>query len=184
MVYRFTMVSDEVDDFVREFQISPDATFFDLHTAILKSVGFTDDEPTSFFVCNEDWEREHEVTLEAMNDESSEEDSYIMKDTELSELVEDEGQKLTYVFDVMTERSFFLELTEIITRKESKTPQCTRSQGEPPQQKVDFEEAAKQMNIPAGDDLGENFYGDKDYDEEDLDEEGYGVDGEGASYEQ
>ena len=52
------MVSDEIDDFVREYQISPDATFYDFHKIILESVGYTDDELTSFFICDEDWGRE------------------------------------------------------------------------------------------------------------------------------
>ena len=39
MIFRFTIISDEVDDFVREIQVDPDATFFDLHEAILKSTG-------------------------------------------------------------------------------------------------------------------------------------------------
>ena len=37
MIYRFTIISDEVDDFVREIQIDPEATFYDFHEAILKS---------------------------------------------------------------------------------------------------------------------------------------------------
>ena len=41
MIYRFTIISDEVDDFVREIQIDPEATFYDFHEAILKSVGYT-----------------------------------------------------------------------------------------------------------------------------------------------
>ena len=36
MIYRFTIISDEVDDFVREIQIDPEATFYDFHEAILK----------------------------------------------------------------------------------------------------------------------------------------------------
>ena len=52
MIYKFRLVSDEVDDFVREIQIDPEATFYDFHVAILKSVGYTDDELTSFFICD------------------------------------------------------------------------------------------------------------------------------------
>ena len=44
MIYRFTIISDEVDDFVREIQIDPEATFLDFHEAILKSVGYTNDQ--------------------------------------------------------------------------------------------------------------------------------------------
>ena len=47
MIYRFTIISDEVDDFVREIQIDPEATFSDFHEAILKSAGYTNDQMTS-----------------------------------------------------------------------------------------------------------------------------------------
>ena len=116
MIYRFTLISDESDDFVREIQIDPEATFYDFHKAILQSVGYTDDQMTSFFICDEDWEKEKEVTLEEMDD-NSEIDSWVMKETRIDELVEDEKQKLLYVFDYMTERCFFIELSEIITGK-------------------------------------------------------------------
>ena len=103
MIYRFTLISDEVDDFVREIQIDPEATFYDFHEAIVKSVGYTNDQMTSFFICDDDWEKEKEITLEEMDD-NPEMDSWVMKDTTISELIEDEKQKLLYVFDYMTER--------------------------------------------------------------------------------
>ena len=62
MIYRFTLISDEVDDFVREIQIDPEATFYDFHEAIVKSVGYTNDQMTSFFICDDDWEKEKEIT--------------------------------------------------------------------------------------------------------------------------
>ena len=67
MIYRFTLISDEADDFIREIQIDPEATFYDFHEAIVKSVGYTDDQMTSFFICDDDWEKEKEVTLEEMD---------------------------------------------------------------------------------------------------------------------
>ena len=169
MIYRFTLISDEAEGFMREIQIDPDATFFDFHQAILKSVNFKDNQMTSFFICDEDWEKEKEITLEEMDD-NPEVDSWVMKETTLSELVEDEKQKLLYVFDYMTERCFFIELTEIITGKHIKGAKCTHSEGEPPAQEVDFEEF--ENKVAAGLDLDENFCGDQDYDMEDLDSEG------------
>ena len=44
MIYRFTLISDEAEDFLQEIQIDPDATFYDFHEAINKSVGSTDDQ--------------------------------------------------------------------------------------------------------------------------------------------
>lgn len=136
MIYRFTLISDEVDDFVREIQIDPEATFYDFHEAIVKSVGYTNDQMTSFFICDDDWEKEKEITLEEMDD-NPEMDSWVMKDTTISELIEDEKQKLLYVFDYMTERCFFIELSEIITGKEMKGAKCTKKEGDAPKQTID-----------------------------------------------
>lgn len=169
MVYRFTIISNEVDDFVREIQIDSEATFYDFHKAILDSVKFKDDQMTSFFICDDGWEKETEITLEDMGT-NSEEDSWVMKDTKIDEFVEDEKQKLLYVFDPLTERVFFIELSEIITGKKLDKPKCVRKEGNPPKQTIDFDEMAKlDQNI----DLDENFYGDEDFDMEDFDEDGY-----------
>lgn len=184
MIYRFTIISDEVDDFVREIQIDPEATFFDLHEAILKAANYTNDQMTSFFICDDDWEKEKEITLEEMDD-NPEMDSWIMKETRLNELIEDEKQKLLYVFDYMTERCFFIELSEIITGKEIKGAKCTKKSGEAPKQTVDFEEMAAGGGSL---DLDENFYGDQDFDMEDFDAEGFDVNdgaaGGGSSYDE
>lgn len=112
-------------------------------------------------------------------------DSWIMKETRLNELIEDEKQKLLYVFDYMTERCFFIELSEIITGKEIKGAKCTKKSGEAPKQTVDFEEMAAAGGSL---DLDENFYGDQDFDMEDFDAEGFdvndGASGGGGSYDE
>ena len=145
MIYRFTLISDEVDDFIREIKIDSEATFFDLHEAILKAAGYKDDQMTSFFICDDDWEKDQEITLEDMGS-SSEEDSYIMRETRLSDLVEDEKQKLLYVFDPLAERVFFIELSEIITGKDLDKAVCSRKAGEAPKQTVDFDEMMAKSN--------------------------------------
>ena len=177
MIYRFTIISDEVDDFVREIQIDPEATFFDLHEAILKAANYTNDQMTSFFICDDDWEKEKEITLEEM-DNNPEMDSWIMKETRLNELIEDEKQKLLYVFDYMTERCFFIELSEIITGKDMNGAKCTKKSGDAPKQTVDFEEMAAASGSL---DLDENFYGDQDFDMEDFDQEGFDIGGDAST---
>ena len=54
----------------------------------------------------------------------------VMDETPISELVEDEKQKLLYVFDYLTERCFFIELSEIITGKNIDKAVCTKKSGE------------------------------------------------------
>ena len=122
-------------------------------------------------------------TLEEMDD-NPEMDSWVMKDTTISELIEDEKQKLLYVFDYMTERCFFIELSEIITGKEMKGAKCTKKEGDAPKQTIDFEEMAANSGSL---DLDENFYGDQDFDLEEFDQEGFdmgGGEGSAAPFEE
>ena len=170
MVFRFLLLSDEVDDFKREIQIDSEATFLDLHNAILDSVGYTKDQMASFFICEDDWSKKTEVTLVEM-DTSSDVDNYIMEDTHLDELLEEEHQKLLYVFDYMTERAFFMELREIITNKNLQEAVCTKSRGEAPVQIMPIDEFDSKMNSST--DIGEDFYGDSKYDMDELDRNGF-----------
>ena len=95
-----------------------------------------------------------------------------MAETRLSELLEDEKQRLIFVFDNMTERSFFMELREIVPGKNLDKAICSKSKGNPPTQLMDFDELEKTSNnTDTG--LGENFYGDESFDPSELDEEGY-----------
>ena len=178
MLYKFRIISDEVDDFLREIKIDSEASFYELHEAILKCCKYKDDQMTSFFICDDDWEKETEITLEDMGSGSSEEDTYVMKDTRLSELLEEEKQKMIYVFDPLAERVFFIELSEIITGKEQAHATCSRKTGEAPKQTIDFDE---QMNTNAALDLDENFYGDQEFDMEDFDPEGFEMNGGGGN---
>jgi hypothetical protein len=173
MIYRFVILSDEVDDFRRDILIDSDATFYELHNAILDSVGYKKDQMTSFFICDEDWMKEKEITLVEM-DTSSEEDSYVMDTMHLSDLLDEERQKLLYVFELLTERAFFMELKEIITGKKQPKPQCVKSVGNPPAQVTNFEEFESKLQAPVTTHLDEDFFGDDDtlnldeYDEEDF----------------
>ena len=158
MIYKFRIVSDEVDNFKREICIDSDASFLELHDAILDSVGFSKDQMTSFFICDDDWEKKTEITLMDMG-KDSDEDTWIMASTKLSDLIEDEGQRLVFVFDYMTDRMFFMELKEIEPGKDLETPVCTRKEGNPPQQTMDFEELEKKNAANNSSDFDETFYG-------------------------
>lgn len=149
MVYRFKLVSDEVSNFSREIEIDSENTFLQFRNAILESVNFTKDELDSFFLCDDEWERQEEITLEDMGTSASDCDIWLMENTPLSELIEDEGQKLSFVFDYLTERSFFLELKEILPSRHLVEPICTIKRGNPPAQTVDMVEFDKKIDEKA-----------------------------------
>ena len=67
MIYKFRIVSDEVDNFKLEIAIDSDDTFLRLRNAILDAVGYTKDQFDSFFICGDDWTKEKEITLTEMN---------------------------------------------------------------------------------------------------------------------
>ena len=171
MIYRFILVSDEVDDFRRDITIDSDATFFELHKAILDSVGYAKDQITSFFLCDDDWAKGTEITLVDMGS-LSEEDIYVMESSRLSEWLDEEKQKLVYVFEPLTERCFFMELREIIVGKDQDKPQITKSIGTPPKQvslmaELDFSATTTKKSEFDDDDFYSEF-GDEDFNEEDL----------------
>lgn len=172
MVYRFLILSDEVDNFKREIKISSEATFFDLHQAILETTKFKPDEMYSFFICDDDWSKKTEITLFDM-DASSEVDTYIMEKTPLEYLLEDEEQKILYVFDYLTERSLFMELSEIITGQQLDKAVCSLVIGDPPPQTISLDEMEKRVETP---EVGEDFYGDSEFNDDEFDPEDAGLD--------
>lgn len=167
MIYKFRIVSDEVDNFKLEIAIDSDDTFLRLRNAILEAVGYSKDQLDSFFICDDDWSKEKEITLEEM-DTDSDQDVWLMEDTQLSELIEDEGQKLIYVFDYMTERCFFMEMKEIVTGKTLLDPLCQRKEGKAPEQFVDIDEYKPSAPAATIDDMDEDFYGSNDYNDDEL----------------
>ena len=174
MIYKFLLISDEQDNFVREIEIDAEATFLDFQKAIIKSVKYAEGELTSFFICSDEWEKEQEITFMEMDTDSSV-DTYLMEDTTLEELVDDEGQKLLFVFDMLTERAFFIELKEIVTGKTLKEAVCTYSQGLPPEQSINFDDFEETIVKKAENQkiFDADFYDEEGYNEDELDMEGF-----------
>lgn len=136
MLYRIKLISGEVDGFLREYLIDSESSFLDLNKIILSSCGYNDDM-TTFFLCEDDWERLQQVTREDMGEGMYDKEAYVMADTLLCDLIEGEGQKLEFVFDPFGERSFYLKVTEEVLGQDLDEPEVVRERGDAPQQ---FEE--------------------------------------------
>jgi len=181
MIYRFVILSEEKDDFRRDILIDSDATFYELHDAILDSVGYSKDQITSFYICDEDWERTTEITLVEM-DTRSDVDNYVMEATRISDFIEDEGQRLIYVFEPLTERAFYIELKQIVTGSEQTQPKCVKSVGEPPLQNTEFDEIdAKTLFATTGHE--EDLFDDDDVNFDEYDDDDFGNLSEGDPFE-
>lgn len=177
MIFNFRIVSDEVDNFKREIQIDATATFLDLKKAICESVGYDMNQMSSFFLCDENWEKEKEITFEDM-DSDSDQEVWLMDEAILGDFIEDEDQKLLYVFDYMTDRAFFIVMKDMITGRTLKDPVCTLSLGQAPPEVVDLDEFdakidAKVVAATSIDDLDEEFYGNDAYNPEEFDADSF-----------
>lgn len=175
MIYSFRVVSDEVENFRRDIQIDADASFLDLRNAIYDSVGYDKNQMCSFFLCNNDWEREREITLEDMGLDSSD-DAYIMEDTILSDELEDEGQRMMLTFDYLNDRSFFIELRKTEPGKSLLEALCSSSMGSAPEQESELEVPDVKPvkgNAKAVEDFDEEFYGSDSYNDDEFEAGGF-----------
>ena len=144
-------------------------TFMRLRNTILEAVGYDKDQIDSFYICDEEWNKETEVMVIDMGVDSDD-DIWLMDDTPLEELLEDEGQRMHFMFDVMNERYFFMRLKETIPGRTLHDPLCTRKEGKAPKQVNVVEEiVATPKVIPANiEEIGEEFYGEDGYNEDEL----------------
>ncbi len=139
MIFSFRLISDEVEDFYRDIEISDDQTFLDFHNAIQQELKFDNSQLASFFTCTDDWEREDEITLVEMDTPG---DKLIMDDVLLKDHIVKQRQRLVYLFDYFSNRTFFIELISISNPdKTKKYPLCKSRKGEAPIQ-ILFDEAS------------------------------------------
>lgn len=180
MIYKIKFISAETEGFQRVIEIDSDASFLDLNKIVLSACGFPDDQMTSFYVCDEDWERGQQITREDMGGSTTEEDFYVMAETRLSEFIDDEEQNLEFVFDPFSDRVFYMTVKEIVPGQTLKQARVVKSQGEPPRQiaELDFSlppSASKGGATVAGD--GEDAYFDDggSFNDDELDLEGFEI---------
>jgi hypothetical protein len=132
MVYRFAVLSDEDESFVREFEFLDTHTLLDFHNLIQDELEFDKSQMASFFIATDNWEKEEEFTLFDMGMGSS-----TMDDAVLEDIIFRKNQKLLYVFDFFNERALFVEYTGEVKEIDGREyPSCTNSKGIPPKQVV------------------------------------------------
>ena len=153
MVYKFVVLSDEDESFVREFEFQDSHTLLDFHHMIQDELEFDKSQLASFFMATDTWEKEEEFTLFDMGTGSS-----TMEVAVLEDIIFKKNQKLLYVFDFFNERALFVEYTGEVKEVEGREyPLCTNSKGLPPKQVI-FGGATRKLynNIVVSDDEDED----------------------------
>lgn len=170
MVFHFVVLSDEVDDFRRELNIDAEATFQELNDLLLKTCAYKKDLMTSFFICDDDWEKVQEITAMDMNDDPEKEGAPLMEHTHLSDIINAEEAhnkvKIMFEFDTMCERYLYMQIKDVEDHAHLMQPVVTLEKGKAPTQEGDIESMFKNFN-------DDDMYGDDEFNEDELDLDGF-----------
>lgn len=130
MIYRFRVQFEEEDDVCRDIDISATQTFEDLKSAILTAISFDNKHEFSFFTSDDFWRKGNEIG-------NKNEDATVGNYTELllSDVINAPHQKFLFIYDLVTEWSFLVELVKIFKEEPKKIyPYCSKQIGSPPKQ--------------------------------------------------
>lgn len=112
MILRLRMLSDENDNFVRDFEVSHEMTLLELHKFIIESIEY-DDCMASFYTADEQWNPLQEFSLMDLGEENFEGAPVAMDKVTLAELVVSECNRVIYQFDMLADRAFYLEVVSV-----------------------------------------------------------------------
>jgi hypothetical protein len=134
MIYLFRIISDENPDFLRDLVAEGSDTFLELHQVLQKDLGYDPTLLASFFLTTQEWEKKQEITLIDMMQDPGE-PALTMDQVTLGEQIEEEDQRMIYLFDFLSNLAFYFELIETADQTSPReTPFIGHSKGEPPQQ--------------------------------------------------
>lgn len=133
IIFKFRMLSDENDHFLRDYEVPAEMTLLALHDFIRESLEY-EEGMVSFHTADERWEKLEEFTLMDMGlgDEGS---PRPMESVTLKEIMRHIGDRLVYQFDLFGNRAYYLELMDVVAAEPHFTyPREAFSHGATPDQ--------------------------------------------------
>ena len=110
MAYKIRIILNTKEDVIRDIAIEQGANLEDLHNVISNSFGFTGDQMASFYRSDETWMQGEEHPLFDMSEGN--ERKVQMREVMLNEVLQQEKDKMLYVYDFFNMWSFYVELIE------------------------------------------------------------------------
>ncbi|MEO6489140.1 MAG: hypothetical protein ABIO04_04295, partial [Ferruginibacter sp.] len=134
-ILRFRAYWEDDESTYRDVAIKHTQTFFDLHTAILKSFEFDNKHKATFYRSNDNWVRGREISLGKYEKEYKAE-PLIMSEVSIGSEIRDPNQKFIYEYDFNKNWHFMVELITVDKEENSKMtyPVCVRTEGIAPSQ--------------------------------------------------
>ena len=114
MIYRFKIWFKEDQDITRWIDIQPHQTFLDLHNAIVQSINFRVDEPSSFYMSDEKWDKGFEIAKTDMGLDEKDTPVSLMQDGLLSMYINQPKQRFVYVTDFIEMWTLHIEFFDTV----------------------------------------------------------------------
>ena len=146
--YKFRVIVEDQDDFVRDYEIRSNQTFLEFYNIIRQTVTLQGNELASFFICDPKWRKRKEITLLDMQDETiadpiTEDDddefrkpvkklpTFTMENAKIKDFIEDPAQRILLEYDFLNPTVFFIELFKIFDAvSDVEYPRCVKKGGE------------------------------------------------------
>ena len=177
--YKFRVVFDEIEDFIRDIEIISNDTFESFHQILYSSIGLMGNELASFYICDSKWNKQKEVTLIDMDDDANveipsydEEESYstkssipkfVMAEARIKDFIVDPHQYIIYEYDFLQPKIFYIELLKTLsTDSVEGFPKCTYSSKIFPV-KVTHTSTPKDEEFVSNEDMLDDFDEDDEY---------------------
>jgi hypothetical protein len=109
-IYKFRVAFEDNDDVYRDIEIKSTQTFEDFFHCILDAVNFDRIHAGSFFVSDDFWRKNEEITLRK---EDTADDVELMSAVKMAKYVNDPHQRFALVYDEAVAWSFLIELHKI-----------------------------------------------------------------------
>lgn len=172
-VYKFKIVVEDNEDIYREIEILSGQTFEDFHNTIQEAFKFDKKHAASFFVSDDYWRKDQEITLRKEDLELDAEEvrkgvspKQLMGGTKIAKFIEHPRQRFVYVFDPAVKWTFCIELMKILPdNPKGNYPACVKSIGTAPKQYKQSQMAKGELSP----DLAmASLLGDNDLDENEI----------------
>ena len=141
MIFKFRMLSDESDVFVRDYEVKYDMNLLEFNDFICRDLHYDNSGMTSFFLSDGQWRKLREFTLMDMGEgmggfhDSDSEPPMPMEKVVLGQLIHENHDRLIWQFDMFADRAYYLELIEAKFVEEGvQYPRTLFAHGEPSDQ--------------------------------------------------
>lgn len=119
IIFKYRMLSDESDNFVRDFEVYPDMTLTEFHHFILEALEY-DNCMVSIFKSDAEWRPVEEFSEIDMGEDMPGVPR-CMDNVTLMEVNNQFNDRLIYTFDMLNGRSYYLELIDMQRPQEDLT---------------------------------------------------------------